>query len=192
MPTTEHKPIWVAGKPVKTEPLELKNPVTGETLAAISQAGPVHIEQATAAMSEALSHGRRWTSVDRQRCCERVLRFVMKYQEKFIKTIVAEAAKPVAAAIVETQRAITTLELSLQESTRIGGVQMPVDIDAAHRDYYAVVERVAVGPCLFITPFNFPLNLVIHKIGPAMACGCPFILKPSERTPLTALLLGER
>ncbi len=191
MPSTQHMPIWVAGKPVKTEPLELKNPVTGETLAAISQAGPEHIEQAIAAMSEAVRRGRYWAAVDRQRCCERVLRFVMRHQEKFVKTIVAEAAKPVAAAMVETQRAITTLELSLQESTRIGGVQMPVDIDAAHRDYYAVVERVAVGPCLFITPFNFPLNLVIHKIGPAMASGCPFILKPSERTPLTALLIAE-
>ncbi len=191
MPTLEHKPIWVAGKPVKTEPLELKNPVTGETLAAISQAGLAHIEQATAAMTQVFSRGRRWAAIDRQRCCERVLRFVMTHQDKFVKTIVAEAAKPVTAAMVETQRAITTLDLSLQESTRLGGMQMPVDIDAAHRDYYAVVERVAVGPCLFITPFNFPLNLVVHKIGPAIACGCPFILKPSERTPLTALLLAE-
>ena len=66
-----------------------------------------------------------------------------------------------------------------------------MDVDARGEGYWGVVERFPVGPCSFITPFNFPLNLVAHKVAPAMACGCPFVVKPSERTPLTALLLGE-
>jgi acyl-CoA reductase-like NAD-dependent aldehyde dehydrogenase len=89
------------------------------------------------------------------------------------------------------QRALSTFKLAAEEATRIGGEQLPVDIAPRGEGYWAIVQRFPIGPCSFITPFNFPLNLVAHKVAPAIAAGCPFVVKPSERTPLTALLLGE-
>jgi acyl-CoA reductase-like NAD-dependent aldehyde dehydrogenase len=88
-------------------------------------------------------------------------------------------------------RLIDTLQFSAEEATRITGQVLPLDVTERASGYRGMWQRVPVGPCAFITPWNFPLNLVAHKIGPALACGCPFILKPASSTPVSALLLGE-
>jgi acyl-CoA reductase-like NAD-dependent aldehyde dehydrogenase len=111
--------------------------------------------------------------------------------EEFAEMLVVEAGKPVKFARGEVSRLIDTIEIAAEESTRIYGEVLPLDISERSTGYRGMWKRVPLGPCGFITPWNFPLNLVAHKIGPAIACGCPFVLKPASSTPLGALLLGE-
>src|SRR6476469_8653237 len=105
--------------------------------------------------------------------------------------LVFEAGKPMQFARAEVARLLDTVELAAAESTRIMGEVLPRDIAERSSGYRGMWQRVPVGPCAFITPWNFPLNLVAHKIAPAIACGCPFVLKPASYTPISALILGE-
>jgi acyl-CoA reductase-like NAD-dependent aldehyde dehydrogenase len=104
---------------------------------------------------------------------------------------VIEAGKPVKFARGEVDRLIDTVEIAAEESTRIVGEVLPLDISPRADGYRGMWKRVPIGPCAFVTPWNFPLNLVAHKIAPAIACGCPFVLKPASATPIGALLLGD-
>jgi len=169
----------------------LRNPHGGAIITDIHQATPAHIEIAIAAMVESFPKLKKRYAHERAASCEIIHNGLKARVEEFAQTIAKESAKPIKAARVEVDRAITTFKLATEEATRIVGEQLPVDINASFQAYHAIVERFPVGPCSLISPFNFPLNLVAHKVAPAIACGCPFILKPSERTPLTALLLGD-
>ncbi|MGH8151889.1 MAG: aldehyde dehydrogenase family protein, partial [Rhodanobacteraceae bacterium] len=102
-----------------------------------------------------------------------------------------EAGKPIKDSQGEAERLIDTFRIAADESTRIDGEIVNLEISERTRGYRGFVKRVPLGPCSFITPFNFPLNLVAHKVAPAIAAGCPFVLKPSERTPIGALIIGE-
>lgn len=184
--------LWLSGKRVESSVTEpLKNPATGETIADICQATPEQIEAAIAAMVSSFPALRKRHAHERAKSCEMIVQGLTARVEDFAKAIAKESAKPIKAARGEVDRAITTFKLAAEEATRITGEQIPVDITAALSPYHAIVERFPIGPCSLIAPFNFPLNLVAHKVAPAIAAGCPFILKPSERTPITGLLLGE-
>ena len=102
-----------------------------------------------------------------------------------------EAGKPIRDARGEVTRLIDTFRIAAEEAVRITGEVMPLDVTPRSRGYSGAWKRVPVGPCSFIAPFNFPLNLAAHKIAPALAAGCPFVLKPASRTPVGALLIGE-
>jgi len=102
-----------------------------------------------------------------------------------------EAGKPLKAARIEVERAIFTFAVAAEESVRIAGEVLPMDLQAASEDRWGLVRRFPLGPISAITPFNFPLNLVAHKIAPAMAAGCSVVLKPAPQTPFCALMLGE-
>jgi acyl-CoA reductase-like NAD-dependent aldehyde dehydrogenase len=102
-----------------------------------------------------------------------------------------EGGKAVQHARGEVARLIDTFRVAAEEAVRIGGEVLPLDLSAAAADYRGMWRRVPIGPCSFICPFNFPLNLAAHKIAPAIAAGCPFVLKPAPRTPLGALFLGS-
>jgi glyceraldehyde-3-phosphate dehydrogenase (NADP+) len=108
---------------------------------------------------------------------------------EFVDTIVAEAGKPRRYAEAEVERGLTTLRLASEEATRLAGEVVPVDIEPRGEGAFCAVRRFPVGPVTAITPFNFPLNLALHKVAPAIAVGNPVILKPSPRTPVTADLL---
>ena len=103
----------------------------------------------------------------------------------------AEAGKPVRLARIEVERTIFTFKTAAEEVTRLGGESIPLDLTEGNEDRWGVVQRFPVGPILAITPYNFPLNLVAHKVAPAMAAGCPILLKPSPQAPFTSLALGE-
>jgi acyl-CoA reductase-like NAD-dependent aldehyde dehydrogenase len=111
--------------------------------------------------------------------------------EELALSLCLEAGKPIRDARGEVARLIDTFRLASEESTRIYGEVMPLDISPRARGYTGFWKRVAIGPCSFISPFNFPLNLVAHKVAAALAVGCPFVLKPASFTPLGALLIGE-
>jgi len=118
-----------------------------------------------------------------KRCQERA--------EELAYIVCAEAGKPIKDARGEVVRLIETFKIAEEESTRICGEVLPLDISPRTDGYRGMWQRVAIGPVACITPFNFPLNLVAHKIAPAIAAGCPFILKPAPNTPISAMILGE-
>ena len=102
-----------------------------------------------------------------------------------------EAGKPIKTARAEIDRAVFTFAVAAEESVRIGGEWLPMDLQASTAGRMAIVRRFPLGPIAAITPFNFPLNLVAHKVAPAIAAGCTMVLKPAPKTPLCALLLTE-
>src|SRR5246127_5568746 len=130
----------------------------------------------------------RWK---RKEILEDVTASLIEQKERFAQLIVAEAGKPVRLARAEVDRAILTFKTSAEEASRLGGENIPLDLMEGNEGRWGLVQRFPVGPILAITPSNFPLNLAAHKVGPAIAAGCPFILKPAPQTPFTALALGE-
>ncbi len=185
-------PIYLAGKPLRTsQRVGITAPGTSRVVGRACWAQMRHAQQAISLIETGQKKLAELASWQRQVICRNMLDYVTANRDKFARCISQEAGKPITTARGEVDRALTTFRLAVEESTRVEGFQPAADIDARSLGYYATVERVPAGPCVFITPFNFPLNLVAHKIAPAMACGCSFILKPSERTPLTALMLGE-
>jgi len=111
--------------------------------------------------------------------------------EELARTLCCESGKPIRDARGEVARARSTFRIASEEATRLGGEVVPLDISAGSEGRFGIVRRFPVGVVLGISPFNFPLNLVAHKVAPAMACGNPILLKPAEKTPLSALILGE-
>ncbi|MBL4827695.1 MAG: aldehyde dehydrogenase family protein [Spongiibacteraceae bacterium] len=119
---------------------------------------------------------------------------VKRFQERFDElamTLCIEAGKPIKDARGEVTRLIDTFRIAAEESVRIGGEVLNLEISPRAKGYRGMVKAVPIGPCSFISPFNFPLNLAAHKVAPAIAAGCPFVLKPASRTPIGALMIGE-
>jgi acyl-CoA reductase-like NAD-dependent aldehyde dehydrogenase len=173
------------------EALEVRSPwdqglvgrVTAATRADARQA--VHHAVASLRRTRALP---RWK---RREILEDVAAALIEQKERFAKLIVAEAGKPLRMARTEVDRAVLTFKTGAEEAARLGGESIPLDLMEGNEGRWGLVQRFPVGPVLAITPFNFPLNLVAHKLAPAMAAGCPVILKPAPETPFTALALGE-
>jgi acyl-CoA reductase-like NAD-dependent aldehyde dehydrogenase len=130
----------------------------------------------------------RWK---RREILENVASTLIEQKERFAKLIVAEAGKPLRLARAEVDRAVLTFKTAAEVLSQLSGETIPLDVTEGNEGRWGMVQRFPVGPVLAITPFNFPLNLVAHKVAPALAAGCPVILKPSSQTPFTALALGE-
>ncbi len=167
------------------------NPFTGETLADICQAGKEDAEQAVQAAVSAFPALRRLPSHARSSFLHRTAGLLTARLEDFARTIAAEAGKPITDARREVTRAAQTFAIAAEEAKRIPGEVVPLDLTPGLDSYLGLSRRFPVGPVLGITPFNFPLNLVTHKVAPCLAAGNPMVLKPAPQTPLTALLLGE-
>ena len=119
---------------------------------------------------------------------------VKRFQERFdelAEALCVEAGKPIKDARGEVTRLIDTFRVAAEEAVRIDGEVLNLEISARARGYRGFVKRVPIGACSFISPFNFPLNLAAHKVAPAIAAGCPFVLKPASRTPIGALIIAE-
>jgi acyl-CoA reductase-like NAD-dependent aldehyde dehydrogenase len=119
-----------------------------------------------------------------------VTRFKERYDE-LAYALCVEAGKPIRDARGEVTRLIDTFRIAAEESVRMTGEVQPLDISPRAKGYQGMWKRVPIGPCSFVSPFNFPLNLAAHKIAPALAVGCPFVMKPASRTPLGAIIIGE-
>ncbi|HEY1986838.1 MAG TPA: aldehyde dehydrogenase family protein [Terracidiphilus sp.] len=130
----------------------------------------------------------RWK---RREILEDVTAALIEQKERFAQLILAEAGKPIRLARAEVDRAVLTFKTAAEEVSRLGGETIPLDLTEGNEGRWGLVQRFPVGPILAISPFNFPLNLVAHKVAPAIAAGCPFLLKPAPQTPFTALALGE-
>jgi acyl-CoA reductase-like NAD-dependent aldehyde dehydrogenase len=130
----------------------------------------------------------RWK---RREILEDIAAALIEQKDRFAQLIVAEAGKPIRLARSEVDRAVLTFKTAAEEAARLGGETIPLDLTEGNENRWGLVQRFPVGPVLAITPFNFPLNLVAHKAAPAIAAGCPILIKPSPQTPFTALALGE-
>jgi acyl-CoA reductase-like NAD-dependent aldehyde dehydrogenase len=128
-------------------------------------------------------------SWERQNILNAVAAHLQADHEVYAQTILREAGKPITAARTEVDRAILTFRVAAEEATRMGGEVLPLDLIPSAAGRWGISRRFPAGPVLAITPFNFPLNLVAHKLAPAIACGCPVILKPAPQTPCCARLL---
>ena len=184
--------FFVDGKWIEEgDPVEVRSPYDGSVIASVFQGRREHAEAAIAAAVKAFGTTRRLPAFERQRVLRRVSQNISERKQEFARTMAQEAGKPIKAARSEVERAIFTFNVAAEESTRIYGEYLPLDWQEFTAGRWGIVRRFPLGPIAGITPFNFPLNLVAHKVAPAIAAGCPLVLKPAPQTPLTAMLLAE-
>jgi len=185
-------PYYLANRAVAAnQDLEVIDKHTGKVATRVALADDAVVDQAVAAaeraapaMAKLPSHKRRDAL---NHCADR---FQQRFDE-LAEILVVEGGKVIKDAEGEVQRLIDTFRIAAEEATRIGGEVLPMDIAPRTEGFMGMWKRVPIGPVSFITPFNFPYNLVAHKIAPAIAAGCPFVLKPAEKTPVGALVLAE-
>lgn len=173
------------------EPVEIKSPFDQAVIAQVFQGTRKHAEAAIAAAVKAFGTTRRLPAFERQRVLRRVAEAITERKEEFAHTMALEAGKPIKTSRQEVERAIFTFTVAAEESTRIYGEYLPLDWQEFTAGRWGIVRRFPLGPIAGITPFNFPLNLVAHKVAPAIAAGCSMVLKPAPQTPLCALMLAE-
>lgn len=173
------------------EPLEVRSPYDGSVIASTFRPSLDHVELAIQASVRAFERTRRMAAYERQRVLENVARAITERQEELAQLIAQEAGKPIKTARAEVERAIFTFTIAAEESTRIYGEWIPLDLQASTAGRWAMVRRFPLGPIAAISPFNFPLNLVAHKWAPAIAAGCTIVHKPASQTPLSSLRLAE-
>jgi acyl-CoA reductase-like NAD-dependent aldehyde dehydrogenase len=169
---------------------EVHAPYDGGLVARVPAAGRREVDRAVHAAREALRRG-DFSRVDRIRVLEQTAAALNDRQDHFARAISLESAKPIKTARVEAARAVETFAFAAAEARRFAGHMVPMDASAAGADKTAFTLKVPVGVVAAISPFNFPLNLVAHKLAPALAAGCPVVLKPASQTPVSALLLAE-
>jgi len=171
--------------------LEVTDKFTGEVAFRTALATPDVIDEAIAGAVDAAEPMAKLASYERQEVLNHcVKRFTERFDE-LAYALCVEAGKPIKDSEGETTRLIDTFRVAAEESVRMYGEVQPLDISARARGYQGMWKRYPIGPCSFISPFNFPLNLAAHKIAPAIAVGCPFVMKPASKTPLGALIMGE-
>src|ERR1700758_4698859 len=173
------------------ELVEIHAPYDGAVIGRVFQGSRQHAEAAIAAAVKAFGTTRRLPAFERQRVLRRVAQGIAERKEEFVRTLAQEAGKPIKAARTEVERAVFTFNVAAEESTRIYGEYLPLDWQEYTAGRWGIVRRFPLGPIAGITPFNFPINLVAHKVAPAIAAGCSMVLKPAPQTPLCSLLLAE-
>ncbi|WP_461832363.1 aldehyde dehydrogenase family protein, partial [Aquifex sp.] len=186
------KKMLIGGEWVdKEEKIEVIYPYTREIIGRVPKGDEEDVEKAIERAKEGFKEISSLTAYERYEILMKAAQLLKERAEEFAKTLVLEVGKTIREARTEVQRAIQTLIFSAEEAKRINGETFPLDAHPNGKGKVGFYIRVPVGIVSAITPFNFPLNLSMHKVGPALAAGNAVILKPSERTPLTPLMLGE-
>lgn len=178
---------WVASDDVRT----IRSPFDGAAVGEVCWAGADDLEAALAAAHDVRRDLAAWPAVERAELLERARDGVKARADAIVDALVAEAGKPVSAARVEAERALDTFTDAAWAARSVMGHVEPLGALHAGVGRTGLVQRVPIGPVAAITPFNFPFNLVAHKLAPAIAAGCPVVLKPAPQTPTAALLLAE-
>jgi len=184
-------PLYLAGRPVqRSKRLEVRCKAHGDPIAEVSLGGEEDLSSALEAgdaASESMATLPAWR---RQRALQALSEALLDRKENFARVLAREVGKPIRDARVEVSRAVETFRVAGEEAVRFGGEWMPLEYSPSSEGMQGILRRFPDGLCALITPFNFPLNLAAHKIGPALAVGNPFILKPSSSTPITSMMLG--
>ena len=171
--------------------VDVRAPFDGAVIAHVYQGRREHAEAAIAASVKAFGTTRRLPAFERQRVLRRIADGIQNRRDEFSRTLAQEAGKPIKSARMEVERAIFTFNVAAEETVRGYGEYLPLDWQQSTAGRWGIVKRFPIGPVAGITPFNFPLNLVAHKVAPAIAAGCSIVLKPAPQTPLSSLLLAE-
>jgi acyl-CoA reductase-like NAD-dependent aldehyde dehydrogenase len=185
-------PYYLANKavPANTD-LDVRDKYTGKRATRVAFADGATVRKAIVAAHKAREAMAAFAPDQRRAVLEHCVQRFVERQEELALALCVEAGKPIKDARGEVTRLIDTFRVAADEATRTGGEVLNLEISPRTRGYRGMVKRVPIGPCAFITPFNFPLNLVAHKVAPAIAAGCPFVLKPAAKTPVGALIIGE-
>lgn len=188
--TATERKLLIAGEWVETgDWIDVSSPYDGELVGRVPKAGAEETRRALDAAEQAM--GDPLPAHERAAILDRVAAQLAERSEEVARTISAEAGKPLKAARVEAARAVSTYTMAAVEARKLAGEIVPMDASPAGVGKLALTLRVPIGVVAAISPFNFPLNLVAHKIAPALASGCAVVLKPASQTPLSALQLAE-
>ena len=185
-------PLYLNNKAVQpNSSLKVTDKFTGEVAFTTALATPDVIDEAIAGAVRAAEPMARLASYEKQGVLDHCVKRFRERFDELAYALCVEAGKPIADSEGEVTRLIDTFRIAAEEATRNYGEVQPLDISARAKGYIGMWKRVPIGPCSFISPFNFPLNLAAHKIAPAIAIGCPFVMKPASLTPLGAIIMGE-
>ena len=185
-------PYYLANKPVAANTdLEVLDKYSGKRATRVAFADAVTVRKAIVAAYQAREAMAAFPPDSRRDVLEHCVRRFSERQDELALALCIEAGKPIKDARGEVTRLIDTFRIAAGEATRIDGEVIELQVSRRTRGYRGMVKCVPVGVCAFITPFNFPLNLVAHKVAPAIAAGCPFVLKPAAKTPVGALIIAQ-
>jgi acyl-CoA reductase-like NAD-dependent aldehyde dehydrogenase len=173
------------------ERIEIYSPGTRQRVGVTYRATSAEAEAAIRAAVRVFEITKKMGGYERQRILRAVSAGIEKQGEELARLVALEAGKPIKTARAEMERAIFTFSVAAEEAVRVGGEYLPLDWQASTAGRWGIVRRFPVGPIAAITPFNFPINLVAHKVAPAIAAGCTIVLKPAPQTPLTALRVAQ-
>jgi acyl-CoA reductase-like NAD-dependent aldehyde dehydrogenase len=188
--TATERAVFVGGEWVETgDWLDVASPFSGELVGRVAKAGPDEVHRALDAAERALADP--LPAHKRAEILVRVAGALGRRHDEVARLISDEAGKPLKAARIEARRAMSTYTFAAVEARKLAGEVVPMDAAQSGEGKLAFTIRAPIGIVGAITPFNFPLNLVAHKLAPALAAGCPVVLKPAGQTPLSALLLAE-
>ncbi len=186
------KPFYLAGEwRTSGDVLPVRSKYDGTEYASVCRASRDDVLEAIGAAAEALPQTRFMPAYKRSEALAHITADIKARHEELSKQLAVEAGKPIRTARQEVDRAVLTFTLASEEAKRVGGEMLPMDVAAPGENRVGLVKRFAIGPISAITPFNFPLNLVAHKVAPALAAGCPVVLRPASATPLSSLSLAE-
>jgi len=185
-------PYYLANKPRQPNTdLEVTDKYSGDVAAHVAQADADALEKAIAAADRAADDMAAVPPYQRQDILNHCVDRFTQRQDELAQALCIEAGKPIKDSRGEVTRLIDTFRIAAEEAVRIDGEVLNMAISRRADGYRGMTKRVPIGPCSFISPFNFPLNLAAHKVAPAIAAGCPFVLKPASRTPIGALIIGQ-
>ena len=188
----EETKLWINGNwenPQKT--YSLTAPYSGEVIAEVAKASVKDVERAIEGAHEAFQSFKRTTAYERAEILYKVVEIMRERKEEFARILALEAGKPLSASLTEIDRTIATYQFSAEAAKQSTGETVPLDAAPGTKDRIGYTKRVPIGVVSAITPFNFPFNLVAHKLGPAIAVGNSVVLKPATQTPLTSLVMAE-
>ena len=170
---------------------EIKSPYDQSVAGKVHFAGKTETEEAVASAHKAFEETKTLSSHERSQVLEKISSEIDRRKEELAKSIALGAGKPIKSSRVEAERAVSTFKLASEEAKRIEGEIIPLDLSAQTKERWGFIRRFPIGAISAITPFNFPLNLVAHKVAPALASGNTVILRPASQVSMTAVLLGD-
>jgi acyl-CoA reductase-like NAD-dependent aldehyde dehydrogenase len=185
------KPFYLAGEwRTSTDVMPVSNKFDGSQAAAVCRASRADVEEAIGAAARTAPQTRFMPAHKRSEVLNHIAAALRARHEELARQVAVEAGKPIRTARQEIDRTVFTFTLAGEEAKRVGGELVPMDVAPAGENRVGLIRRFAIGPVGAITPFNYPMNLVAHKVAPALAAGCPVVLRPASATPLSALSLA--